>query len=501
MRIGTQAKTKGKQTVMGMAASQARFLGLTARKTNVEFEGQQINQQRTSLSNQSANYYNDLLGMSVPTPPSVDEYTQTVYTFEDGALTNEITAMIAQPNGTYTISYLSKWQDDYVPVAASTSVINVQNGNYYVGTTALRILGSIDAELKVNDEIILGGETYPVLQDGSGYYIEKTESVKAMVPCTDEDIANFEYYLFNEDFTSAETVYKNEETGGFYKLDEDGTQIDLPGITEEDLIISLWDETETDPENAVTLVQKNEDGTYSKEGYEDVTSKQYLTDEQIDSITNYAGAFDDPTFSTMTREQIDAMLREEAAWAQQLEAKYGTPAEMWYIRYVSDSTTGSQKPYFYKKTDIDNNANQVDENGNILNNINCYTIGSDTKVEEIKAIEGCRVERDSSGRFISIHIPNNDGTGTYTEYALTTTTVTDQDAYNDAMNEYEHEKYLYDQAIQDINAKIEIIQAQDKNLELRLKQLDTEQSAIQTEMDAVQKVIEKNTESTFKTFG
>ena len=36
---------------MGMAASQARFLGLTARKTNVEYEGQQINQQRTRLIN------------------------------------------------------------------------------------------------------------------------------------------------------------------------------------------------------------------------------------------------------------------------------------------------------------------------------------------------------------------------------------------------------------------------------------------------------------------
>ena len=121
---------------MGMAASQARFLGLTARKTNVEFEGQQVNQQRTALSNQSANYYNDLLGMSVPTPPSVDSYTKTVYTFEDGALTNEITALIAQSDGTYTLSYLSKWQDDYVPVATSSSIINVQGGKYYVGSEA-----------------------------------------------------------------------------------------------------------------------------------------------------------------------------------------------------------------------------------------------------------------------------------------------------------------------------------------------------------------------------
>ena len=68
-------------------------------------------------------------------------------------------------------------------------------------------------------------------------------------------------------------------------------------------------------------------------------------------------------------------------------------------------------------------------------------------------------------------------------------------------HEYEYDKYQYDQSIQEINAKIEIVQAEDRNLELRLKQLDTEQAAIQTEMDAVQKVIEKNTESTFKTFG
>ena len=51
-----------------------------------------------------------------------------------------------------------------------------------------------------------------------------------------------------------------------------------------------------------------------------------------------------------------------------------------------------------------------------------------------------------------------------------------------------------------INAKTEVLQQQDKTLELRLNQLDTEQSAISTEMDAVKKVIDKNVESTFKTF-
>lgn len=46
----------------------------------------------------------------------------------------------------------------------------------------------------------------------------------------------------------------------------------------------------------------------------------------------------------------------------------------------------------------------------------------------------------------------------------------------------------------------QIIQQQDKDLELRLKQLDTEENAISTEMEAVKKVISKNVESTFKTF-
>ena len=60
---------------MGMAASQARYLALVARKSNCEYEGQQINQARTVLSNQSANLFNQMLGLNVPVPPSTADYT------------------------------------------------------------------------------------------------------------------------------------------------------------------------------------------------------------------------------------------------------------------------------------------------------------------------------------------------------------------------------------------------------------------------------------------
>ncbi len=54
---------------------------------------------------------------------------------------------------------------------------------------------------------------------------------------------------------------------------------------------------------------------------------------------------------------------------------------------------------------------------------------------------------------------------------------------------------------QQIQARVAAIQAIDKSLELQLRRVDTQREAVQTEIDAVRKVIGKNIESTFKTFG
>jgi capsule polysaccharide export protein KpsE/RkpR len=54
---------------------------------------------------------------------------------------------------------------------------------------------------------------------------------------------------------------------------------------------------------------------------------------------------------------------------------------------------------------------------------------------------------------------------------------------------------------QQLQARVAAIQAIDKSLELQLRRVDTQREAVQTEIDAVRKVIGKNIESTFKTFG
>ena len=341
---------------MGMAASQARFLGLTARKTNVEYEGQQINQQRTTLANQSANYYNQLLGMTVPTPPSTADYTKTVYTFEDGNLSSSITALIAQPGGEYLVSYVSSWTNDFTPVAAGTAIITKgDNGtDYYVGSTQLRVLG-----------------------------------------------------------------------------------------------------------------------------------------QDLDTFKDK-----DPYLQTLSDDQIAKLEKEEEEYIKMLNQKYGTDDTEWFVRYVENTSTNTWSPVFYRKDQVE--KADYSQDGTSQSNINAYKMGSAAETEEVKGVTA-RLEKDTTGRYINITL--NPNTENEVTYSLTTNTLTDQDAYDDAMNQYEYDKYQYDQAIQEVNAKIEIIQTQDKNLELRLKQLDTEQDAISQEMDAVQKVIEKNTESTFKTFG
>jgi hypothetical protein len=116
-----------------------------------------------------------------------------------------------------------------------------------------------------------------------------------------------------------------------------------------------------------------------------------------------------------------------------------------------------------------------------------------TKIEKT---EKALLETDGNGRFASVRFEDNSIT-----YTLNMETITDDVAYQDAMNQYYYENAIYDKTIQDINAKTSIIQQQDQQLELRLKQLDTEHTALTTEIEAVSKVVKDNVESTFKTFG
>ena len=345
---------------MGMSASQARFLSLTARKTNTEYEGQQINQQRTTLSNESANYYSQLTSMTVPTPPSSSDYSKITYSFEDGTENNTITALVAQPNGIYLLNYIQETVGE--TINPNGNVIVTRNG-------------------------IEPDYTYAI---------------------------------------GATTLYN-------------------------------------------------------------------LSDNSVDRLEN------DPYLKTLSEEDQEDALALEQQYLQMLQNKYGTDTN-WFVRYQKDGN-GSYYPVFYNQKEIEE-SNYTDNNMS-TSGIKSYIYGQGTVTKDIRN-KYARVEQDTSGRYTTIIIYNSqedcENNKDGITYKLTAKTSADDAAYNDAMNKYYFDKAQYDKKIQEVNAKIEIIQVQDKNLELKLKQLDTEENALNTEMEAVKKVIQKNVESSFKTF-
>ena len=366
-------------------------------------------------------------------------------------------------------------------------------GTYNIGGTKLRLLGQVGGGTTVGNSINIDGTTYTVNNDTGGYYINEETTTRGLKVCTAQEVANLEYYKFNADYSAAERVYKDTD-GSFYTLADDGTKVTQAGLTEDDLIMCLYDDTQTDPDKAVTLVQKNADNTYSKEADIVNTNKRYLTTDEINSITIYNDVANDPYLSTLSPDQVTQTVEEEKAILKLLndELNNGDQTGQWFVRYVQNTSTGEYEGVYYKADEVTGAV--WDGKNNSQSFIGAYKLGSAERIEEVKGVDGVELERDSTGRYIKITIDGKD-------YALSTNTVTDQDAYEDAMNQYEYDKASYDQSIEEINAKIEIIQSEDKNLELRLKQLDTEHNAVSNEKDAVSKVIEKAVESGFKTFG
>lgn len=116
-------------TTMGLAACQARYLSITARKTNVEYEALQINQQRTSLATRTSNIYNRLSSLEQPVQPNPVDFYDTNFSYSvpsgDGAGDYVIDSYVKNSGSdTYTV-YATRTYD--TQTASQASVSNVQS--------------------------------------------------------------------------------------------------------------------------------------------------------------------------------------------------------------------------------------------------------------------------------------------------------------------------------------------------------------------------------------
>lgn len=434
---------------MGLSASQARLLSLTARQSNLEFEGQQINQQRTNLSNQSANYYNSLLTMTVPTPPSTDDYTTIKYSFVIGGNDATIAQVLPQDNkGNYLVEYTT-----------TLASIGVQEN------TAYKITASANASSTKTGKAEQVADPTEAYNADLQYYVQTFR----------EDDEHGEYTALNNNSErySDDRVAAGDVT--FY--DKFGNQVDKTAALDngklKDEYTALVKKESDEIGYSTVSVQLADRASYQSalDKGEKVTKFQENTSDNTygsDNVVTYS-ASNDTTFSTVGSEYKEAFINAGLDINE-------------YYQYKS--STGIR---FAKKEDVEKSAN------NSTLSITTFAVASMNKSQKTQ-LSGVQIEFDTTGRISSM----TDAEGN--TYTMTASTETDDNAYEDAYNQYTYDQYVYDQKQNEINAHIEILQAQDKNLELRLSQLNTEHSAIQTEMDAVNKVISKNIETSFKTF-
>lgn len=416
---------------MGMAASKARYLGLTARKTNVEYEGQQINQARTALANQSANTFNELLALEVPTAPSTQDYTTLQYSYQDGTNTETISDMselINDPDGyNYTISH------------------------YHYSDVFTGIMSK-----KTNPQVSF-----------------ETKAEKSLVPKDNvkQDAATNEYTV-NGQVVSKYDSSVQEQKDAYAKI-----VADYPSFASVD-VNSVYTYTDTDGKltfTTLTDLNKAVAGTADLGAY-----------KINDNVPAYVGNNEVHPYDSTDSEQKTAL--------EQIKKQF--PAESISSSDNIYTWTSGGKTYFATLEDLQATAKSAPDPSKPTENQNKLTMFNAENVStKIEQQQRAFVQLDDTGRPQSIRY--EDTTATYT---LKTETKTDENAYNDAMNQYNYDMQVYEKKIADINAKTEKIQEQDRTLELRLRQLDTEQEALQTEMESVKKVIDKNIESTYKTF-
>lgn len=415
---------------MGMAASQARWLALTARKTNVEYEGQQVNQARTALAMKSANTFNELLALDVPTAPSTQDFTTLEYTYQDGTISETISDMSLlenDPDYNYMVTHFH-YADVYTGI--QNRLVNPQVMMSTNGVKTYTDAAAVSFDETTGIYTINGAEAKP-------YVFKEDEEADKVFDTLLENYPNLGQLK--------DSLYTYNDGGKIYFTTKDS----LAGAIKGDNMATYSVASDIPKYVGNSIIQSYDpNDTTDRAAYEQICRDQAGSD--------FAKA--DPS--------------EIFKWTFQGQTRYACLSD---LKKAYESAPNPATPT---------------ENQDKLT----YYIAQDINTR-IERQEKAIVDINQEGRIQSIMYEDSSAT-----YAVSTSTKTDTAAYEDAMNQYHYDMEVYEKRIQDINAKTEKIQEQDRTLELRLRQLDTEQEALQTEMEAVSKVITKNIESTFKTF-
>ena len=528
---------------MGMSASQARLLSLQARQSNLEYQGQQINQARTVLSQQATALYNSLLSMTVPTPPSTTDFQTIEYSGTIGASKFTLGTITPEEGGdTYNVEIKYEKNGAAIQGGSYMAVSSYTENEFITGNTVTYEQPRTVNYIKGNTDEVQSSEIgskyndstsimHSVSGEQSGYngkyyytdskgnfvaannYSEATKnnqggvvfiattigSIKNSDPSYDWNNNNNLDYIYNPnntgEYTTGGMTLAEFSNGIYYSSDGSILTKDKLTLVGKDM---AGNEVYTLPAGAIKY-----DPTGS--GTESVKNPNYDPLEANKGNTVGGNQVYEISSEILGTSYEGALLSIANSYPE-YKNEDGTPNEQKikedFLTFFQTNNANTKVPYFVKRTDLSQQSQIASGTGQAQ--VEVFSMVANGTYTDAVQTPGCKLTFDTSGRISSIGIPilDEDGvpTGNYNNIDLEAATVTDEDAYKDAYAEYEYETYLYDQKNKEINAKTEIIQQEDRNLELKLQRLDNERTQITTEIEAVEKVINDNIEASYKSF-
>lgn len=449
---------------MGMAASQARLLSITARLTNNENSGQSISYSKQRLADQTqqiTNEYNEALNttkLTVLTGFNGSDATYTDISYD--TMTNK---QMAANTKQYVVT------DTKGRILVTEDIANAYKqsaGNY---NQFLAKLGYSQSDMTVQNVASLSATDK---QDAAQKIHEAWDKYFASVgiECSDDEhkgIYDDGTYTFKWN-----NVLDTNDKGEY--LDKDGKVITADeaktkGYSSVGSGYASWAVLGDDGKPTGEYNPINYEGTTdeSRELYDyamAITEAFMRTDESLTADQkNNNQSFDPGSYQLA----LDAGNKADLNYYKNIFSKMQSSG---YFTYTNTPATAKDDPEHYKYVSVGTGT---------AGNVQKSPLKDNTVFEAALRDGSLRLEYYST-----------------TSKSFKTTTISEDNCIQEVSDEraIARAESKYNQDMADL-------ENQDKKLDLELKKLDTEHSALQTEYDSVKNVVDKNVESSFKTFG
>lgn len=514
---------------MGMSASQARLLSITARLSDNENSGQSISYSKQRLADQTQQLnaeYNEALSATKLTVltgfnGAEAQYTDISYNLMTGIQMAENTKqyVVTDTMGRVMVSEniadaYSKSFGDYnrflQALGYSQADISLEYKNKPADETDENYAKYTAVEEKIhqawdkyfesvgidigNSEEHSGEFSFTLTADGSGFagYMQKTNYIqKATVQPDGSLLYEFDAATGEPIFETTDVEYipsftRDEDGNTIQEIDANGNPVYKAIPLAEPRKIEVGEPRYIQNEAGQYILQKNEDG--QQVYYESTTGGAYLklqdgVASKVYQPINYEGT------TQKQRELYDyAFSLTEAYLRSDIDPTY-VPSE---YKNASDSDNVSTLTYYqnlFNKMQSSGFFAYTNDAMKAMDGTGIYKYSKESDKSDTPEKDNTIFENMLRNGELQLQYYNT------TEKAFVGTSISDDESIQEVKDESKiaAAETKYTQDLEDLERK-------DKKLDLELKKLDTEHNALQTEYDSVKNVIDKNVEKTFSIF-